>query len=263
MRQAMTCLAGLVMLVLFSCSGHKNESELQSEPWTVTGGFRLKPGEKLHYRAFMGPIRLGDVQLQVAEKADTIRGKTAFCIRADGKSAGGFSWISVVEHHWECWVDTSSGLSLRTRREARENRYRVREEINYFPDSSLIISRNLNKGQLRRYPSRPGSMKDVVNLMWNLRYTDFEKFRPGDTLRYAGFHDGEWLSFRVCLAGKSYLGRGKNRKEVVELYPTGLATTFLRGENPARVWIEAVGSRRPLKAKLATYFGNFTVELVE
>ena len=98
---------------------------------------------------------------------------------------------------------------------------------------------------------------------WKLRFTDFEKFKPGDTLRYVGFHDNEWLAFSVCLAGKTYLGKGKNRKETWEIFPIGLATSFLRGDNPARVWIETSARRRPVMAKLETYFGNFRVDLLE
>ena len=249
--------------LLAACSGHRNESELGMAPSAFTGQFRAIPGEKLTYRARMGPFRLGELQIRVADNPDTIQGRPAWCIRADGSSTKGISWISVVEHHWESWVDTASGISLLTRREARENKYRAMDEVEYLPDSSLIISRNLLKNEVRRLPSRPGSMQDLLNLMWKLRFTDFDRFKAGDTLNYSGFHDREWLSFRLVLAGKTKLGKGKRSRETWELYPIGLATSFLRRKNPARIWIETAPSRRPLEAKLETYFGNFRVNLVE
>lgn len=253
----------LLFLLLASCSGHRNESELGMFPPPFSGPFRVIPGEVLDYRANLGPFRLGNLRIRVSDQPDSVNGRPAWCIRADGASAGGLSWLSVVEHHWESWIDTATGVSLKTRREARENRYRVKQEIRYLPDSALIISRNLLNNQVRTYPSRPGSMQDLLNLMWKVRFADFARFKAGDTLRFAGFHDGEWLSFRVCLAGKFMLGRGKNKRETYRLFPVGLATTFLRGENPATVWIETAPSRRPLMAKLETYFGNFRVDLLE
>jgi hypothetical protein len=252
-----------LLVLLAACSGHRNESELGMAPSAFTGQFRAIPGEKLTYRARMGPFQLGELKIRVAENPDTIRNRPAWCIRADGSSTKGISWISVVEHHWESWVDTANGFSLLTRREARENKYRVKDEVKYLPDSSLIISRNLLNNESRRLPSRPESMQDLLNLMWKLRFTDFERFKIGDTLNYSGFHDKEWLSFRLILAGKTRLGKGKKSRETWELYPIGLATSFLRGKNPARIWIETAPSRRPLEAKLETYFGNFRVNLVE
>lgn len=252
-----------LILLLSACSGHRNESELSMAPPAFTGQFRAIPGEQLTYRARMGPFRLGELQIRVANKPDSIMGRPAWCIRADGESAKGLSWLSVVEHHWESCIDTASGLSLITRREARENKYRVKSEVWFFPDSSLILSHNLLKNESRRLPSRPGSMQDLLNLMWKLRFTDFDRYKSGDTLNYAGFHDNEWLSFRLCLAGKTRLGKGKNSRETWELFPVGLATSFLRGKNPARIWIETAPARRPIQAKLETYFGNFRVDLVE
>ena len=253
----------LLSAVFIACSGHKHESETGSMPPAFTGDFRAIPGEKLHYRAQMGFLKLGELDIVVSPEPVFFSGKPCWKIYADGSSASGYSWITVVEHHWESLIDTASGTSLFTRREARENRYRVQEEICYLPDSNAIRVKNLRKGTLKNYTSSPAGMQDLINLMWKLRFTDFESHHSGDTLNYLGFHDGEWLRFRLFYAGKKLLGKGKNQKEVFELYPVGLATTFLRGENPAMVWIETAASRRPLRAKLETYFGNFTVNLLE
>jgi hypothetical protein len=253
----------LLSAVFLACSGHKNEAELGQMPLSYAGTFKAIPGEKLYYRAHMGFIRLGDLDLSVSENPELFSGKSCWRIKADGASASGYSWISVVEHHWESLIDSSGGNSLFTRRTARENRYRVEEELHYLPDSNLIRVNNLRKGSIRTYSSSPAGMQDLINLMWKLRFSDFDKHQPGDTLNYLGFHDGEWLRFRMYYAGKKFLGSGKKKREVFELFPVGLATTFLRGENPAKVWIETAPERRPLKAKLETYFGNFTVELRE
>lgn len=253
----------LISTILTSCSGHRHESETGSMPSAFTGEFKAIPGEKLHYRAHMGFLRLGDLDLAVAPEKVLFSQTPCWRITADGASSSGYAWISVVEHRWESLIDTASGTSLFTRRAARENRYRVEEEIRYLPDSQAISVKNIRKGTQKKYASSPAGMQDLINLMWKLRYSDFDSRQPGDTLNYLGFHDGEWLRFRMFYAGKKLLGKGKKAREVYELYPVGLATTFLRGENPAKVWIETAPGRRPLKARLETYFGNFTVDLVE
>lgn len=253
----------LLSAVFFACSGHKYENETGTMPPAFTGDFRAIAGEKLRYHAHMGFLRLGDLEIEVSPQPVLVSGKPCWKIRADGASASGYSWITVVEHHWESLIDTASGTSIFTKREARENRYRVQEEISYLPDSNTIRVKNLRKGTLKNYASSPAGMQDLINLMWKLRYSDFDSHQAGDTLNYAGFHDGEWLRFRMFYAGKKFLGKGKKKQEVYELFPVGLATTFLRGENPAKVWIETAAARRPVRAKLETYFGNFTVELRE
>jgi hypothetical protein len=251
-----------LLFCLCACSGHRDERELGGVPVEFSGQFQAIPGEKLKFKAKMGLVGLGELSTLVSPTTEMVRGHKCFLVTADASSASGLSWISKVVHHWESWIDSASGVSIFMRRQARENRYTTSLELSYFPDSSKIVERNLKRGEVKTFSSSAERMNDMVNLMWKLRNTNFNQYQKGDTLRYSGFHDGEWLSFRVCYAGITELKWNKSRQKVFELYPVGLETTFLRGENPARIWIETASQRRPLKVKLETYFGNFLVDLI-
>jgi hypothetical protein len=249
--------------ILSACTTHKEGSEIDRLPLYSTDRLVVIPGETLEFDAKAGFVSMGTIFLKVFPGMEEMGGKTCAHIQATATSRSGVSWFSVIRHHWDSWIDTSSGRSVRMVRNVQENKYHSEQELLFFPDSNRIVQTELHKpGRPSRiFPADPLKMSDLVNTIWKFRYTDFDAYPPGDTLRYASFFDGEWLVFEVRYGGiKSLKIKGK-RKDCYVLFPVGISSSYLRGRDPAEVWIEKGRLRRPLKIKVSTYFGNLHVDM--
>lgn len=248
--------------LLLSCSAHKEGSEICHLPFYETDRFVCIPGEKLTYTASAGLLKIGSMSMSVDTSVQKEGGKDCFHIRALARSNKGISWISQIEHRWDSWIDTANGLSVRMNRKVRENTYRAEQELKFYPDSQLITQRALHKPDkpVRRETSPPGRMNDLVNMIWKLRYTPFDKVRAGDTLQYPAYHDGEWIVLRVKYDGIRQR-KSKRFPSYHRLVPVGIENRYLRGEESTEIWIETGQARRPIKIKVATYLGNLSIDL--
>lgn len=266
LRAFRTGRAGLWLFLavwLGACSTHKEKEELEILPVFQSDDWKMNPGEKLRYSARAGGLVAGYLDLEVRPAMEDTLGRTCAHIVAGASTRRGISWISKISHRWDSWIDTGTGRTVLMRRVVRENSYVSDQEIRFYPDSLKIVQKNLNR---KGWPDKvvqaqPGQMTDLVNVIWKLRYTGFEKQAAGDTLRYLSFFDGEWLFLQVRYAGIRNL-KWKGRKvPCFVLVPLGIRSPWLRGEDPSEIWIETAPSRRPLEISVSTYLASLRIRL--
>ena len=258
-------LSGLCfwVLLLSACGSRNKEESLSNLPVYQTSNFQYSPGEKLEYQVNLGVIHAGNMTLEVAKDCDTVAGKICVPIHASAKTLNGIKWITKIRHDWHSWIDTSSGNSVKMLREARENGYRSREEVDFWSDSWAVIQKDLDEPTKPPiYVDRKGRQQtDFVNLIWKLRYTPFEDFQVGKLIQYSAYFDKNWHYFEVKYQGIIEIKWHGKKQSVFELVPQGTADHFLKGEEPARIYLETRNTRRLLQISLATYFGKVLVEL--
>jgi len=256
-------LSWVWVMSFFACSNHKEGKEVDRMDFYKTTRFVSFPGEVLEYEASAGLFTVGYISLSVLEKTEVVEGKTCAHLVARSGNKPGVDWIAQIKHDWDSWIDTSNGLSVRMHRFVQENKYHAEQEIMFYPDSNKLVQANLHKpGKPRKdYPSNPEKMNDLVNMIWKLRYTPFENYAVGDSIRYPAFLDGEWVVTGIVYAGKKALKIDGKKRECFILLPFGISSPYLRGKNPAEIWIEVEKQRRPLKVKVSSYVGNLTIDL--
>jgi hypothetical protein len=248
--------------VWFSCTSHKEGSEIDQMLFYQTDRLNWIPGEVLRYKANAGFFHVGDLEMRTGPILEEKNGRPCAHIFAKAGTRKGISWISQIEHEWNSWIDTSNGLSVQMRRKIRENNYRAEQELRFLPDSGYVVQKSLHKpGQPHQvFQSDPARMNDLVNLIWKLRFTPFETRKPGDTLQYPAFHDGEWIVLKVRYAG---LQKAKGKVPACyKLQPMGIKNRYLKGDDPSEIWIETGKDRKPRKIKVSTYFGNLSIDLI-
>ena len=252
-----------LLILLSSCSSKNAEKEIAQFPVFESIHFKAIPGELLEYEVSAGLFDVGEVSIRVGDSLEKIDNKTCFRIEARANSKSGISWISKIRHDWTSWIDSGNGLSVRLSRDVIENGYRARQVSRFLPDSQYIAQQDLHKEgkPIRIFPSRPDLMHDLVNVIWQLRYSPFEENKVGDTLKYLAFFDSQWLLFKVKYAGIKEIKKKKDIIRFFILYPIGIDSKYLRGENPVEIWIESGPERRPFRVQVSSYLGRLAVRL--
>ena len=253
----------ILITVICSCSSENAEKEVALFPIFESLDFKAFPGEKLVYEVSAGPFDMGDVSIQVGDSLEHIGNQSCFKIDAKASSKSGISWISKIKHDWSSWVDTSTGRSVKMTRNVTENGYRAQQETYFYPDSQSIIQHDLHKAgkPFKIFKARPDQMRDLVNVIWQLRYTPFEDSKQGDTLKYLAFFDSQWLVFKVRYAGMKEIKKAKSKRRFFILYPIGIDSKYLKGKNPVEIWIESDIRRRPYRVQVSSYVGQLAVRL--
>lgn len=262
--RVMRLLVSLLLLgCLFSCQSHKGEENLSQLPVYQSSNFQFVAGEELKYQINLGLLKVGYLQLRVATTCDTISGKIAIPISASAHTRAGVKWITQIEHRWSSWIDTATGNTLKMNRYARENKYISRESVDFTSNPDSVLQMDLDEpGKVNKTDRKKRQPSDFVNLIWKLRYTDFARIMAGDTTTYSAYFDKSWYYFRIRNEGSDlYKWKGKKRK-VFKLVPVGTAARFLKGSEPATLFLEAASPRRILGIELSTYFGQVSMELM-
>jgi len=257
------CILLLAGFLIVGCSSENAEKEIALFPIFESLDFKAVPGEKLVYEVSAGLFDVGDISIHVRDSLEKIGLQTCFRIDAKANSKSGISWVSKIKHDWSSWVDTGTGRSVKMTRNVTENGYKAQQETYFYPDSQSITQRDLHKEgkPFRNFKARPDQMQDLVNVIWQLRYTPFEDSKQGDTLKYLAFFDSQWLLFKVRLAGMKEIKKGKTRRKYFILWPIGIESKYLKGKNPVEVWIEADARRRPYRVQVSSYIGQLAVRL--
>lgn len=258
----LACL-GCWVLLLASCGSRNREESLSNLPVYQTANFQYSLGEKLNYKVNLGLIHAGNLSLEVGKDCDTVAGKICLPIHASANTLSGIKWITKIKHDWHSWIDTGSGNTVKMQREARENGYRSKEEVDFYTDANAVFQKDLDEPTKTpfRAERRNRQQSDLVNLIWKLRYTPFEKMEVGEEVKYSAFFDKNWYYFEVKYQGIRELKWNGKKHKVFELVPQGTAAKFLKGEEPAVIYLETNSARRPLEITLATYFGKVAMVL--
>jgi len=260
----------VVLISISACSSKDADKELAHFPIFEAIDFKAVPGEKLEYEVSAGPFDLGNISVHVSDSIHSVvnpeqKEKVIRCFKIDAKasSKSGISWISKVKHDWSSWVDTSSGRTVKMTRDVIENGYHAKQESRFLPDSQYIVQQDLHKqGEPSKiFKCRPDLMRDLINVIWQLRYSPIEENKAGDTLKYLAFFDSQWLFFNVVFSGTKEVKSKKSLKRYFVLYPIGIESKYLKGKNPVEIWIEADSKRRPFRVQVSSYFGQLAVRL--
>ncbi len=177
-------------IFLTGCSSKNSEKEIEQFPVFESHSFKAIPGEKLVYEVSAGPFDVGDISVFVRDAIEKVGQLSCFRIDARAGSKSGISWISQIKHDWSCWVDSAPGVPLKI------------------------------------FNAPPDRMKDLVNVIWQLRYTPFEESKIGDTLNYLAFFDSQWLLFKIRLAGVKIIKKKKNSFRYFVLVPLGIESKY-------------------------------------
>ncbi len=143
--------AGLSAICFFALSGA-----------CFGGGWKFPPGEKLVYDVYWKFVKVGYGTLEIKGVVD-FRGRKAYNISSESKSAPFFDFFFKVRDKNSSWVDVENFYSLAFEQSIREGSYRRERHIEYDQVKHTALN---NKGEAFDIPE---NVLDVLAALYKVR----------------------------------------------------------------------------------------------
>lgn len=222
-------------------------------------------GEELRYKVTFGFFSVGHAITKVDASTFTMNGKVCYKVDAFGETSNWISWLSKVNDNWGAYLDTTSVSTQVSYRKIREGRYRL-DEMTHFNHQSRRAEVRVRDVKTGVYKSSktfdiPPNATDLIGGFMHLRFIDFSKLRPGDTVSIAGFLEDTAYDLKVQFKGKSVVTTKLGKIPCYELIPQMPDNKLFDGENSITVWISEDKNRIPVRIQARMFIGSTGIEL--
>lgn len=257
-------LLRLIFLLVVMCCG----SLVMAQPGPVikngnNESFRL--GEELRYKASFGFFPVGHAITRIDKAIHQMNGKPCYKIDAYGSTSDWISWVTKVDDNWGAYLDTATVSTQISYRRIREGRYRLDEMTHFDHKSRKAEVRVRDKKSGAYVPKKsfdiPALASDLIGGFIHLRFIDFSRLKPGDTVSIAGFLEDTAYNLKVAYKGKTVLDTKLGRIPCYELLPRMPDNKLFDGENAIRVWISEDKNRIPVRIQAKMFIGSTGIDL--
>lgn len=107
-------------------------------------------GEFLRYRVYYnsmltGNVTAGEATIEIKSTPRRFFGREVWHIQAQGRSKGAFNWFFKVRNRYESFVDKKAVIPYLFVRRTREGSYTKDDEVYFYPQQGLAVSRTARK----------------------------------------------------------------------------------------------------------------------
>lgn len=252
-------LSALLGMLVFALSAfHKPEA--QPKAYRLLEKAPYLKGEKLEYRVHYGFITAGHATLRIADRIQKANNDWCYRVEVNGRSTGAFDHIVRIRDTWGTYIDTTSMKPTRSYRAIEENRYKLKEEVNYDENRNLaFVVRSGSKDTSYRVPV---NVQDIVSGYYLLRQIDYDALKLNDVIALDAFFDKVLYKFRVRYLGREVLKTAEHGKvRAIVLSPIMPENGLFDGENSIRLWMSDDTNRIPLKVRAEMFVGGVEIDL--
>lgn len=221
---------------------------------------KLYVGERLVYSVRYLGITVGRGEAEVKEIV-TIRGRKAYHIVVQVRSAPILDWIYKVRDTHHSYIDIEKLHSLRYEKILKEGRYRADEEMDYDQESHLAYYHSRKNGSHKQMLIPP-DVQDQLSCGFWFRLQDIH---PGTEILIPVNADEKNWNLRVKVLKETKVKlRGFKEWEAVEVEPELQFQGIFVKRGKIRGWISLDESQIPLKMQVKIpVLGSITAQLVE
>lgn len=229
--------------------------------WRSAPNAAFRAGERFSYVVRWGVIKGGQATLAVRE-IETIRGRPAYHILNEARSAGVVSSVYKTKNRSDSWLDTESLLTVRYEKHIKEGRYRVERVVEIDQENHTF------KDQFNRLDKGTTDYRDgpvpplVMDVLGSLYYVRTLPLEVGQTYTM-DVHEGKkvWpLVVNVVKNQKVKVPAGTFDCVVVEplLREPGV---FVHKGKKLQVWLTTDARRIPVMMRSEVAIGHVSAEL--
>jgi hypothetical protein len=253
----------LGMLAIVLCSFGPDEVPDTQLPMQASPAYQRH--ERIEYRIHYGFINAGSAVFQVHPDLYSVNGKVCYKTTVTGASSGSFDLVMVIRDTWGTYMDTATKIPQKCYRDIRENKYRIKEHVqyNYTAKTAELIKEN-NKGVKKTQTHViPGPVHDIVSGGYFLRQLDYSKITPGTLINLDAFFEGKVYDFNIRFVGRETIDTKYGKIKAIKLQPVMPENELFDGGNSIRIWISDDANKLPLKIQADMFVGAVEVDLKE
>ncbi|MDX9746056.1 MAG: DUF3108 domain-containing protein [Syntrophales bacterium] len=252
-RVRKTCL--IVLLSFLSCVGF-DDINANALGWAKEFPFAV--GEKLTYRARLGPIAVGTTTISV-RPSNLSKAPDTYHFIMETRTSSRINWFYRINETQESWVDGKMSRSLAYRK--RDTGTHVRDVVVRFDWQTMRASyRNAGKDE-KTSSLLPGTF-DPLALFFVLRT---KPLKVGDTVELP-ISNGKKLVRAIARVVKreTITINGKKHDTFLVVPDLGALNEALGGKDASdlMIWFSADAKRFPLKIASRFPIGSFVFEMV-
>jgi hypothetical protein len=254
----------VLVLLAFLSVGFQEE---KTSEFPILKNQAFQTGEEVEFHAYYGIFgKIGTCKTKVDKTIHKISGRPCYKIDAFGTTDGVASWFARVNDQWGAYVDTAALVTHVSYRKLQENKYQRDELVNYDHSANKAEVKTLDYktgiyGDVKHYPV-PMHVRDLVAGFMYLRVLNFNKYKKGDTLTVAGFHEDKAYNLNIIYGGKEVIKTSNYGKMLChKIIPIVPDNKIFDGANSISAWFTADLNQLPVYIKSKMFVGAINVEL--
>ncbi len=240
--------------------------EEKSIDYPVLVNKSFSTGEEIEFHAYFGMFgKVATAITKIDKKIHMINGRACYKIDAFGNTDGVASWFAKVKDQWGAYVDTAGLVTHVSYRKIQENKFK-RDELVNFDHSSLkaeVKTLDFNTGiygDTKYYPV-PAHVRDLIAGFMYLRVFNFNKYKKGDTISVAGFHEDKAYNLKIIYGGKEVIKSHMGKMLCHKIIPIVPDNKLFDGANSISAWFSADKNQIPIFIKSNMFIGAINVEV--
>lgn len=220
-----------------------------------------KPGESVDYIIHYGVITGGVAKLELTE--DTLAGKSVWHTKLEARTTGMADAIFKVKDIYECYMNPSTELPVKSIRNISEGHYR-KYNVVMFDHSTRKDSAILNSDLTGIHITQQGIHDILTCFYWfrNHILPDIKNIREGDMVTVMTWFTDELYPIRMKYYGEEEVKTKAGRIRCYKFNPVTETGRLFKTEEDVTFWFSADKNFLPVKIRFDIFVGAFMVDLV-
>jgi hypothetical protein len=220
----------------------------------------FKPGERLKYSIYYGPIRGGEAVLEVRQ--GKYNEKPVNYLHLNGRTVGLANVLYSVDDTYESFTDIETDLPYKSIRDIKEGSYKHYSEQVFDhwsrEDSSIVYSTKV--GQVLA----PKNSNDILSAFYYIRnHLMWNPLTVGDTLVVETYFSDEIYTMRVRFMGYEDIKTKLGKVNCLRLVPIVITGRVFKNEDDMTVWFSNDKNFLPIRVRFNIIVGAAYCDLIE
>lgn len=218
-----------------------------------------QPGESLDYKIAYnwGALWLNAGEVNFSVKEALIQEKQTYHLIGTGRSISSFDWFFKVRDVYESWIDQSTLLPVRYKRDVSEGGYTINNQYTFdHANLAADIDYMETQGNLKRANEVipiESCTQDILSAIYYTRNLDFENAQVNDTLNFNILLDGELYDIWVRYTGRKEVKTRRAKYNCIGFSPLLVEGTIFESGDEMNVFVTDDANKIPvlIESKIA------------
>lgn len=232
-------------------------SQAQDEFCGITNR-SFRPGEKVVFKVYynMGWIWAGAGTATFTTELENYKDKPVYHVKGIGETYSSYEWFYKVYDVYESYIDTNNLMPIKFLRDVNEGGFTFKNNVTFNHERNQAISTN-------GVYDIPNCVQDVLSTVYYARNIDYNKYKPGDKIRFNMFLDDKVYPLYIRYMGKEIIKTKFGIYKAIRIKPLLIEGTMFKGGEKMEVWVTDDENHIPVRIDSPILIGSIKVDLME